>query len=256
MALLEIFIPKRQLIQSKSKRWGTNLSISVINSFVVKLLGPVSAMVVAHYATNNNWGLFALTPLPLWLEIVLAFILLDLAIYFQHVLSHKIPLIWQFHKVHHSDRDIDVTTAIRFHPIEIVLSMLYKVVIIVILGTSPIAVFWFEVALNACAMFNHSNINLPLTFDKYIRKLLVTPDMHRVHHSIIVNETDSNYGFCLSIWDRWFKTYNTQPQQGHYDMIIGLENQQHHSTSNFFWSLAFPFKKRTDPKFNSTQVMH
>lgn len=244
MASAEALWPRRKRVMDRSKRWFNNLSLSVLNTFVIKILGPITAIAAANYALDNGYGLISKSPvaLPLWLEILIGFVLLDLLIYFQHVISHKLPILWRFHKVHHADRDIDVTTGIRFHPIEALFSMLYKCFFIIILGPLPIAVFLFEVVLNASAMFNHANVRLPLWLDKILRLVIVTPDMHRVHHSTIRTETDSNYGFFLSIWDRIFRTYTAQPKLGHDDMVIGLDEYQSESPASLAWSLKTPFK--------------
>ena len=242
MALVEHFWPRKQRNLKRNERWFNNIALSVINILVIKLLGPISAMAIAAYAYENNLGLLNVINLPLWLKITLGVVILDLAIYLQHVASHKIPILWRFHKVHHADRDIDVTTGIRFHPIESGLSMVYKCLIIIIVGPLSIAVFLFEVILNASAMFNHANVKLPLSLDSILRQILVTPDMHRVHHSAIQKETDSNYGFFLSIWDRFFKTYTPQPKLGHQDMLIGLNEYQNLNPSKLIWSLKIPFK--------------
>ncbi len=242
MALTEAYLPRRKRTLKRSERWLTNLTLSVVNIFALKLLGPITAIAVANYVVAHDIGLLSFLSLPLWLSVVLGVIVLDMAIYAQHVASHKFPLLWRFHKVHHADPDIDVTTGIRFHPVEALFSMLYKCLIIIILGPLPIAVFVFEVLLNASAMFNHANTKLPLRLDNFIRKLIVTPDMHRVHHSTIWQETDSNYGFFLSIWDRLFKTYTAQPQKGHNEMVIGLEEFQTQSPVNLLWNLKLPFK--------------
>lgn len=249
MALLELFIPKRELTTPKGKRWFTNIMIAGIDSFIVRLMSlvaiPIVAVAAAMYAEVQGWGLFHWTDWPLWLEFLLALILLDLAIYIQHVASHKIPVLWKIHQVHHSDTDIDVTTAIRFHPIEIALSMLYKVVLVFLLGPAVFAVFVFEVILNACAMFNHANISLPRPVDGILRAFIVTPDMHRVHHSIKVRETDSNFGFNLSIWDRIFRTYIPQPDVGHKKMAIGLAQYQSEKPAQLRWSLFLPFLRKS-----------
>jgi sterol desaturase/sphingolipid hydroxylase (fatty acid hydroxylase superfamily) len=173
---------------------------------------------------------------------VVALLALDLAIWAQHLVSHKVPLFWRLHQVHHADRDIDVTTAIRFHPIEIGLSMLWKIVVVLVIGASPLAVFLFEVILNGCAMFNHANLALPRSLDGILRLIIVTPDMHRVHHSVLRREHDSNYGFNLSIWDRLFRTYTAQPEGGHQGMTIGLPPYQNLNPSRFDWSLLLPFR--------------
>ena len=242
MASAEAMWPRKKRTLLRPNRWFSNVSLSVLNIIVIKLLGPITAITLASYAANHNIGLLNILGLPFLVNVVLGVILLDLAIYAQHVASHKIPLLWRFHKVHHADRDIDVTTGIRFHPIEALLSMLYKSLVVLVLGPLPFTVFLFEVILNASAMFNHANLRLPIKVDHIIRKLIVTPDFHRVHHSITEQETDNNYGFFLSSWDRLFKTYTAQPQSGHDDMRIGLNEFQTQSPANLFWSLRLPFK--------------
>jgi len=246
MALIELALPKRTLITPKGRRWLTNLGISVVASAVLRLMAalavPVAAIAAAFYAQQNQLGLLNNVAWPEWVKIALALVVLDLAIWAQHLASHKIPILWRLHKVHHADRDIDVTTAVRFHPIEIALSMLWKIVVVVPLGASPLAVFLFEVILNACAMFNHANIALPGWLDAVLRLFLVTPDMHRVHHSVQRREHNSNYGFNLSVWDRLFRTYTAQPEGGHLGMKIGLTPYQSENPTHFGWSLWLPFR--------------
>ena len=244
MAGMESLFAKKSRTQTRPQRWLTNLGLTSLNIVVLKLLGPISAVVVADYALDNNLGLLSILPLPLFMEIVMGIVLLDLAIYVQHVCSHKIPLLWRFHKVHHADRDIDVTTGIRFHPVEALLSMVYKCLVILLFGPITIAVVLFEIILNASAMFNHANLCLPKGVDAVLRLVLVTPDSHRVHHSEISSETDSNYGFFLSVWDRVFKTYTAQPSKGHDAMVIGLSEYQHEKPALFWWSLLLPFQKQ------------
>lgn len=247
MAALEAILPKRERQQTRSQRWATNLSLVVVNSIVLKLLGPITAVIAADYALDNNWGLIGLSPiaLPLFVEILLGIILLDFAIYIQHVASHHFPILWRLHKVHHADRDIDVTTGIRFHPIEAALSMIYKCGVILLLGPITIAVIIFEILLNASAMFNHANIRLPNTLDKILRTLIVTPDFHRVHHSVIEKETNSNYGFFLSVWDKLCNTYIEQPRENHQGMTIGLNAYQNQNPGKLSWCLTVPFKNVT-----------
>ncbi len=182
-------------------------------------------------------------PLPLFVEIILGIILLDFAIYIQHVAFHSIPCLWRLHKVHHADRDIDVTTGIRFHPLEAMISMIYKCGVILLLGPVTIAVVIFEILLNASAMFNHANVRLPKWLDSVLRTIVVTPDFHRVHHSAMIKETDSNYGFFLSVWDKMCKTYIDQPQDNHQKMKIGLHAYQNRSPGKLSWCLTIPFKK-------------
>ncbi len=241
MALFEIMAPRRDLVLAKPKRWFTNLGLVAIDTVALRVLFPILAVGMAEIAAAGGWGLFALTDLPVWLEVTAAVVLLDLAIYGQHVASHKVPVLWRVHKVHHADRDIDVTTGLRFHPIEICLSMLYKFVVIIALGAPAFAVFLFEVLLNGTAMFNHSNVKLPGPVDRLVRLAVVTPDMHRVHHSVIHAEHDTNYGFNLSIWDRLFRTYTDQPEKGHEGMTIGLEPYQTEKPARLDWVLALPF---------------
>lgn len=242
MAFAEAILPRKTRVQPRAGRWVTNWALVIVDSIVLRIVFPILAVGVAVHANEQSWGLLALVKLPFWIEAILAVVLLDLAVWAQHVASHKIPLLWRVHKVHHADRDIDVTTGVRFHPVEIMLSMAYKLVIVVLLGPAAIAVVLFEVILNASAMFNHANVRLPLVIDRVLRAIIVTPDMHRVHHSIISRETDSNYGFFLSIWDRMFGTYVAQPQHGHKGVVIGLDSYQDDSPSSLVWSILVPFK--------------
>jgi sterol desaturase/sphingolipid hydroxylase (fatty acid hydroxylase superfamily) len=246
MALIELLWPKRRLIVSKKTRWLTNLGISVAGSILLRLMAmlavPIAAIVAAFYAQEHHIGLLNQVGWPEWIKVVVALLVLDLAIWAQHLASHKVPLFWRLHRVHHADRDIDVTTAVRFHPIEIALSMVWKIVVVVPLGASPLAVFLFEVILNACAMFNHANIALPAWLDGALRVVIVTPDMHRVHHSVRFREHDSNYGFNLSVWDRLFRTYVAEPEGGHQGMRIGLTPYQSEAPTRLGWSLALPFR--------------
>ncbi|KXO12777.1 putative sterol desaturase [Moritella sp. JT01] len=226
LAISEHYQPKRPLTVSKSQRWGNNLAIVLVNNLVLKLFVPFLAIDAAIFAEQQQWGLSSLASLGSstnqMLIIMVSIMLLDAAIYFQHKIFHHIPVLWRLHRMHHSDLDIDVTTAIRFHPIEIVLSMLIKIAVIIALGVPVIAVVLFEMLLNLTAMFNHSNIRLPAKIDRYIRYILVTPDMHRVHHSVNGHETNHNFGFCLPWWDHLFGSYQAQPKLGHQQMQIGL----------------------------------
>lgn len=246
MASFELVLPKRNLRTSKLKRWATNISFGGVNAAVVRLMlvsaVPLVAISVALVGEELGFGLFRLFELPFYGEILLSLIVLDFAIYLQHWASHKVPLLWRVHQVHHADRDIDVTTAVRFHPIEIGLSMLYKSLLVLLFGMDAFAVLLFEMILNGCAMFNHSNIALPLWLDRLVRRVIVTPDMHRVHHSVIRGETDSNYGFNLSIWDKLFGTYIEQPSKGHEGMEIGLPPYQSEKPNKLSWSLLLPFR--------------
>lgn len=240
---LEALFPRRRRKLPRQERWLTHLCITVIDSLAIRLLGPLTAIAVAMWASSKGIGIFNVLDLPFWLEIVIAFILLDFAIYLQHVISHRVPLFWRFHKVHHTDRDLDASSAVRFHPIEILLSMLYKCGLVLIIGPAALAVLIFEIVLNASAIFNHANLRLPLGLDKFLRAVIVTPDMHRVHHSVIEGETNSNYGFNFSIWDKLCGTYKAQPQAGHDGMTIGLSEHQSSAPAKLLWSLKLPFAK-------------
>ncbi len=222
IAVIESLAPRKTRTYSRIFRWTNNLALTALNTAVVRFVLPLSAVAVAQIALQKQWGLLHLFNLPTWANILIAVVSLDLLIYFQHVISHSIGMFWRLHRVHHADHDIDVTTGLRFHPLEILLSMLLKMAAIVLLGAHPLAVMIFEVLLNATAMFNHGNINLPIRFDKILRLILVTPDMHRIHHSQQRDETDSNYGFNLPWWDYLFKTYRAEPRLGQNDMKIGL----------------------------------
>jgi sterol desaturase/sphingolipid hydroxylase (fatty acid hydroxylase superfamily) len=245
-ALAETLAPRRARVQPRAGRWFTNLTLVVIDSLTLRLMSlllPLLAVGAAIDAAREGWGLFNAFNLPVSLEVLAAFLILDFAIWAQHLLFHKIPALWRLHRVHHADRDFDVSTALRFHPIEIAASMLIKIGLVYLIGAPAIAVILFEVVLNGSAMFNHANWRLPLAVDRVLRLVLVTPDMHRVHHSVHRHETDSNYGFCLSIWDRWFGTYTAQPQDGHDDMVIGLEWQDERPMK-LGWSLMLPFRRK------------
>jgi len=222
MALWEVLSPKRALSIGRVRRWPGNLGILVLDALLVRLLIPGAAVGMAVVAAQRGWGLLNITPWPGWLEALIGFLALDLAIYAQHVAFHKVPLLWRLHRMHHADLDIDVSTGLRFHPVEIVLSMLIKIAVVLLVGVPAVAVVAFEVVLNATSMFNHSNAAIPLWLDRLVRLIVVTPDMHRVHHSVLRNETDSNFGFNLPWWDRLFGTYRPQPEAGHARMTIGL----------------------------------
>ena len=224
MAGWEVLAPRRALTISKPGRWINNLGIVFLNSFLLRLLFPAGAVGVALFAGKQGWGLFNHFEVPYVMAVALSVVAMDFAIYMQHVMFHAVPVLWRLHRMHHADLDFDVTTGARFHPIEIVLSMLIKFAVIVVLGAPALGVIIFEVLLNATAMFNHSNVRMPLALDRLIRRLVVTPDMHRVHHSILDHETNSNFGFNLSWWDRLFGTYQDQPEQGHEKMTIGIRD--------------------------------
>lgn len=223
MAAWETLAPLRERALSRRLRWTNNLGLVLIDNLVLRLVLPVTAVGFASLAQQRHWGLLNRSDLPGWLAIPAALILLDLAIYLQHRLFHAVPVLWRLHRVHHTDTDFDVTTALRFHPVEILLSMAYKLVLIAILGASPPAVLAFEIVLNSAAMFNHSNITLPPSVERVLRMILVTPDMHRIHHSTSMHEANSNYGFNLAIWDRLFATYTQEPAIGQIMMPIGQD---------------------------------
>lgn len=244
MALAEWMLPKREMVTPKSRRWLTNWGIVLLDSIIVRILMPILPVGVAFYAQSQGWGLLNLVDLPAWFSIVIAVVVLDFAIWLQHLISHIVPVFWRLHQVHHADRDIDVSTALRFHPLEILLSLVYKFVWVIALGAPAMAVFLFEVVLNAAALFNHANVRLPLGVDRVLRLLVVTPDMHRVHHSTILAESNSNYGFNLSIWDRMFGTYVAQPEKGHDGMTIGLKSYQSEKPTRFGWTMLLPFRNR------------
>ncbi len=222
MALWEIKAPRRALTVSKIMRWANNLGLVFLNSIILRLLFPAAAVGMAAFAADNGWGLLNHFDIPFMLAVMISIIFMDFIIYLQHVLVHAAPTLWRLHRVHHADPDYDVTTGARFHPIEIILSMLIKFATITVLGPPVIAVIIFEIMLNGMAMFNHGNVKLPLKLDRVLRFIVVTPDMHRVHHSVEDNETNSNFGFSLSIWDRLFGTYIDQPRDGHEGMTIGI----------------------------------
>jgi sterol desaturase/sphingolipid hydroxylase (fatty acid hydroxylase superfamily) len=223
MAAWEVVAPRRAQKPGRGMRWPSNIGIVVLDTILVRLVFPMTAVGLALIAEARGWGLLHALALPPWANVPLAVMALDLAIYLQHVLFHAVPALWRLHRMHHADLEIDVTTGARFHPIEILLSMGIKLGVIAALGTPAVAVLLFEVLLNATSMFNHSNVAMPAWPDRVLRWIVVTPDMHRVHHSIVVRETNSNFGFNLPWWDRLFGTYRDQPAAGHDGMTIGIE---------------------------------
>ncbi|MDH3610096.1 MAG: sterol desaturase family protein [Gammaproteobacteria bacterium] len=222
MAVWEILVPRRALNVSKSIRWMNNLGIVALNTIILRLIFPAAAVGMAALADTQDWGILNYIQSPIWLAVIVSVIIMDAVIYFQHVLVHALPLLWRLHRVHHADLDFDVTTGSRFHPIEIILSLLIKFATIIMLGPPIIAVVLFEVLLNSTSMFNHANVQIPQKVDRLLRWFVVTPDMHRVHHSVENDETNSNFGFNLPWWDRLFGTYRNQPRAGHKQMIIGI----------------------------------
>jgi sterol desaturase/sphingolipid hydroxylase (fatty acid hydroxylase superfamily) len=245
-AVVEALIPRRERRQPRAGRWFTNWALVVIDSLALRLVAiavPLLAVGAAFDAQRRGWGIFNALDWPFWIEIAITVLILDVAIWAQHLISHKVPVLWRLHRVHHADVDIDVTTAIRFHPVEIALSMLLKIGLVYLFGAAALSVILFEIILNGMAMFNHANIKLPLGVDAMLRKVVVTPDMHRVHHSVHRDEHDSNYGFNLSIWDRMFGTYVPQPRDGHDGMDIGLAWQDDRP-SRLGWSLLLPLRDK------------
>ena len=224
LALWEVFSPRRPLVAGRKGRWPSNLGILVVDVLAVRVLIPTAAVGAALFAAGNGWGLLRLAELRLSVASILGFLALDLAIYAQHVVFHYVPWLWRLHRMHHADLDIDVTTGLRFHPFEILISLGIKIATVLAFGIPPVAVFVFEVVLNATSLFNHSNVAMSPRVDRIVRLLLVTPDMHRVHHSVIRRETDSNFGFNLPWWDRLFGTYRAEPEAGHTGMTLGLPN--------------------------------
>jgi sterol desaturase/sphingolipid hydroxylase (fatty acid hydroxylase superfamily) len=223
MAAWEVAAPRRRREIPRLIRWTNNLGVVVIDAALVRLAFPIVAVGLAITAQTQGWGLLNIWGAPAWLAIIVAIPVLDLAIYLQHVMFHAVPALWRLHRMHHADLEFDVTTGLRFHPVEILLSMGLKLAIIAALGPPAIAVLIFEVLLNATAMFNHSNVNIPRGIDGVMRWIVVTPDMHRIHHSIHPSETNSNFGFNLPWWDRLLGTYRPQPREGHEAMTIGIE---------------------------------
>lgn len=223
MMLWELAAPRRRLEVPRVIRWSNNLALVVVDTAILRLAFPVLAVGLSGLAQARGWGLFNVLDLPLWVEVVAAFLILDLAIYLQHVLFHAVPGLWRLHRMHHADLDFDATTGLRFHPVEIVLSMAIKLAIVGAVGAPPVAVLVFEVILNATSLFNHGNVRLPPAVDRILRLVLVTPDMHRVHHSSDPRETNSNFGFSVPWWDWLLGTYVAQPSKGHEGMEIGIE---------------------------------
>ena len=223
MAIWELLAPRRRQAVGRIRRWPGNLGIVVLNTLLVRFLFPTAAIGVALLAESRGWGLFPALNAPPWLAVVGAVIVLDLAIYLQHVLFHAVPLLWRLHRMHHADLEFDVTTGARFHPIEIIVSMVIKLGVVAAIGAPVVAELIFEVLLNVTSMFNHGNVRLPGPLDRVLRWIVVTPEMHRVHHSVVPRETNSNFGFNLPFWDRLFGTYRAQPQAGHEAMTIGIE---------------------------------
>ncbi|SFG07179.1 Sterol desaturase/sphingolipid hydroxylase, fatty acid hydroxylase superfamily [Neptunomonas qingdaonensis] len=240
---IEWFRPKRAWRESRLTRWGINLGIILMNTLIVRLTVGAIAVSAAVWAQQQPLGLFHWLQMPLVISAVLGFLILDMAIWGQHWVTHKLPVLWRLHQVHHTDLDLDVTSALRFHPVEILLSLLYKAVIIVVFGIDPAVVIVFEVVLNASAIFTHANIRLPSGIDKTLRWVICTPDMHRIHHSVYQQETDSNYGFFLSVWDRLFSTYTLEPKDNHLQMQLGLSEYRQQAALGFVALLKLPLQR-------------
>lgn len=239
----ELIKPRRKLSQDKLTRWTSNFGIITLNTFLLRIIFPTTAVGFASWIQDANFGLFHFLNLFFVVTVIASVLLLDLAIYLQHLLFHRVPILWRLHRMHHTDLDLDVTTGARFHPIEILLSMSIKFLIIFLIGAPPISVLIFEVLLNAGSMFNHGNIYLPPKLDLLLRNVFVTPDMHRIHHSVLVNETNSNFGFSLTWWDKIFRTYKNLPKGDQRTMPIGIETFRKPHYLKFHWLLIQPFLK-------------
>jgi len=245
IGFVELLVPRRSLTTSKKSRWFTNIGIVLINTVLLRILLPAGAVGISIWIGHLGWGIFNLIPWPFWSEVVLTVIFLDLVVYIQHVMFHALPVLWRLHMMHHADMDFDLTTGTRFHPIEILISMGIKAGAITLLGAPAIGVLIFEIILNGVAMFNHGNFFMPLSVDRVLRLLVVTPDMHRVHHSVFPSETNSNFGFNLPWWDRLFGTYRSQPMKGHEQMTIGLNQFREPSLLTLPRIIALPFVGKT-----------
>ena len=244
LVFAERLAPRRRRAFALWQRWGGNLGLVAVDTIVLRTVPPFTAVGVAALAHARGWGLLgAIVSLPTWLDVVVSVVVLDLAIYFQHRLFHAVPALWRLHRVHHTDPELDVTTGVRFHPVEMLLSVGFKAVVVAVLGPPVVAVVLFEVLLNAGSLFSHANLRLPATVDGLLRALLVTPDMHRVHHSSDPAETNTNFGFTLSWWDRLFGTYRAQPRSGHDAMAIGVEGFAAHAVLGLHRLLIQPLLK-------------
>ena len=242
----EFFFPKRALTVGRS-RWIGNLGIAAINTLTGRFIVPMVPVAAAGLAVRHGWGILNMVPVPEWAGILIGMTFLDMALYVQHVLLHAVPSLFRIHMMHHADHDIDATTGIRFHPVESLLSMGVKLASVLLLGIPPQGVLAFEILLNGMAMFNHGNVKMPLRVDRILRKVIVTPDMHRVHHSVCINETNSNFASVLSLWDHLFGTYRDQPLSGHDAMVIGASHLREMKWQNILWMLALPFIAKPGP---------
>jgi len=243
MAVWELLAPRRPQRIGRARRWPGNLGVVVLDTIILRIIFPTAAVGMALIARAHGFGLFNAVELPRLVAIIASVILLDLTIYLQHVLFHAVPVLWRLHRMHHADLEFDVTTGVRFHPFEVLLSMVIKLVVVAALGAPALAVLVFEVLLNATSMFNHGNVRLPAALDRLMRWIIVTPEMHRVHHSIAPRETNSNFGFNLPWWDRWFGTYRAEPAAGHENMTIGIEQFRDPRELRLDRMLAQPFRE-------------
>ncbi len=257
VAIWEALSPKRVRLISRGIRWTHNLSLVILSSLSMRLVIPFTAVGAAAFSYDQQFGLLHYLDVPFVMAVVMSLLMLDFLIYLQHVIFHHVPIFWRLHKIHHIDQEIDVTTGVRFHPVEMILSALIKCAAVLLLGVPILAVVIFEILLNATAMFNHGNINLPKSVDRLLRLFVVTPDMHRVHHSVIPSETNSNFGFNLPWWDRIFRTYKAQPAAGHDGMKIGLQDYQDITKTDLWSLITIPFiwgSDKTPPDRNSSVV--
>lgn len=244
VALAEVLLPRRPLLTPKGRRWFVNGSIVVLDTLAVRLTMPVLPFGMAEMATSKGWGGLNLAELPYWSSVIIAFLIFDVVIYLQHRAFHRMQFLWRLHRVHHTDLDLDVSSGTRFHPLEIIISICIKLAVVVLIGAPALAVVLFEIALNSTSLFNHGNIAIPLSVDRWLRLFLVTPDMHRVHHSVVPQETDSNFCFNFPWWDRLLGTYRAQPAAGHDRMQIGLKEFRSAEQLGLLYLLILPFKGR------------
>jgi sterol desaturase/sphingolipid hydroxylase (fatty acid hydroxylase superfamily) len=251
MAIWEVLAARRELTSSKGRRWVGNLGLVFLDTLIVRLLFPTAALGTALIVADLGWGVLNVVSIPYWATVLISVAALDFSIYLQHVMFHALPALWRLHMVHHADVDLDVTSGSRFHPIEILISMIYKLAVIAVLGPPVLGVLIFEVVLNALAMFNHANARIPLPIDRVLRLIVVTPDMHRVHHSVDRPEYNTNFGFNLSCWDRALGTYKAQPAKGHLGMTIGLSSFRERSWQSLPRLLAMPFFRPTESSIQS-----
>ena len=240
VALVELFYPRRTLNTSKTSRWFGNIGVVFISTILLRILFPAGAVGISVWIGHQGWGIFNHSQWPLWLEVTLTIVILDFVMYMQHVMFHAVPVLWRLHMMHHADLDYDLTTGARFHPLEIIISLGIKGGAITVLGAPPVGVIIFEILLNGMSMFNHGNFFIPLGIDRVLRLLVVTPDMHRVHHSVFPNETNTNFGFNIPWWDRLCGTYKPQPAKGHEQMTIGLNQFREPSRLTLPWMIALP----------------